>query len=107
MKPLDDMRNDGAMTHQQAERERLLCRIEDLEDLARNVGGFDDSLLKSADLNVIRATMREWRDEARRLLGADRKAALLEAARAVCWYDCSDSDPDFQEAVETLRKLVQ
>lgn len=37
-------------------------------DLARNVGGCDDALLASADLNAIRATIREWRDQARALL---------------------------------------
>ncbi len=65
----NEERHDGAMTAHQAERERLACRIEDLEDFARNVGGFDDSLLRSANLTLIRATLTEWRTEARKLLG--------------------------------------
>ena len=44
---------------------RLIVAAPDLLDIARNVAGFDDGLLKSADLNLIRATLREWRDEAR------------------------------------------
>lgn len=37
----------------------------DLLDLARNVAGFDDGLLTTPDLNLLRATLREWRDAAR------------------------------------------
>lgn len=39
-------------------------------DLVRNVGGFDDSLLVTSDLNLLRATLREWRDQARAILDA-------------------------------------
>lgn len=42
--------------------------VEGAMDLARNVGGFDDSLLTTSDLNVLRATLREWRDQARAIL---------------------------------------
>jgi hypothetical protein len=42
-------------------------RVADLEDFIRSVAGFDDSLLKSADLNAIRATLMEWRTDARKL----------------------------------------
>lgn len=44
---------------------RLIAAAPDILDLARNVGGFDDALLKSTDINVIRAAMIEWRDQAR------------------------------------------
>ena len=36
-----------------------------LEDLARNIAGFDDRLLVSADLNVLRSTLNEFRTQAR------------------------------------------
>jgi hypothetical protein len=59
---------DAAAADDAKEFARLEARIADLEDLARNVGGFDDGLLHSADLNLLRATLREFRDEARKLL---------------------------------------
>jgi hypothetical protein len=43
-------------------------RIKKLEDLARNIAGIDDFSLNSADLNVVRFTMKEWRDQARDLM---------------------------------------
>jgi hypothetical protein len=39
-----------------------------LVDLARNIAGLDDGFLTSADLNYIRETVREWRDDAREAL---------------------------------------
>jgi hypothetical protein len=39
-----------------------------LTDLAKNVAGFDDSLLLSADVNLLRATLREFREHARSVL---------------------------------------
>lgn len=47
---------------------RLIAAAPDFLDLARNVGGFDDGLLKSADLNVLRAALTEYRDQARAAL---------------------------------------
>ena len=44
---------------------RLIAAAPELEDFARNVAGFDDRLLVSADLNILRATLREFRDQAR------------------------------------------
>lgn len=44
---------------------RLIAAAPDLADLARNVAAFDDALLKSADLNVIRAALHEFREQAR------------------------------------------
>lgn len=46
----------------------LIAATPELLDLAHNVGGFDDGLLLSADLNLIRSTLREWRDQARAAL---------------------------------------
>lgn len=40
----------------------------DMVDLARNVAAFDDSLLRNADLNVLRATLREFREQARAII---------------------------------------
>jgi hypothetical protein len=37
-------------------------------DFVRNVAGFDDGLLTTPDLNLLRATLREWRSEARAIL---------------------------------------
>jgi hypothetical protein len=44
----------------------LKARCAALDDLARNVAAFDDGLLVSADLNLLRATLREFRDQARK-----------------------------------------
>lgn len=43
---------------------------DDLMDFVRNVAGFDDGLLTTPDLNVLRTTLREWRAEARAILDA-------------------------------------
>ena len=40
----------------------------DLVDLARNVAGMDDRVLLSADVHMLRATLREFRDQARAAL---------------------------------------
>lgn len=53
---------------------------EALVDLALNVGGFDDGLLKSADLNMIRFVLREYRDQARAALdlaGRGRQSPMM------------------------------
>lgn len=53
----------------------LFAAVPGLLDLAKNVGGFDDSLLLSADLNVLRGALREYRDQARASLPpADRRS---------------------------------
>lgn len=39
--------------------------FEEMVDLARNVGGFDDGLLRSADLGRLRAALSEYREQAR------------------------------------------
>lgn len=44
---------------------RLIAAAPELLDLARNIGGFDDGLLLSADLNMYRAVLREFREQAR------------------------------------------
>jgi hypothetical protein len=54
---------------------RLIAAAPDMLDLARNVGGFDDSLLASADLNVIRAALCEWRDQARAVIAKATEGA--------------------------------
>lgn len=59
---------DAASAIDAAEFKRLDERIASLEDFARNVGGLDEALLTSADLNFYRETMREWIFEARRLM---------------------------------------
>lgn len=48
---------------------RLIAAAPELYDLAENIAGFDESLLASADLSVIRAALREWRGQARAALG--------------------------------------
>jgi hypothetical protein len=40
-------------------------------------------------------------------LATDHAAAVIEAAREVCAYDCSDCDRDYQEAVQRLYNLVR
>lgn len=47
---------------------RLIAASPDLYDFATNVAACDDSLLLSANLNSLRATIREWRDDARAAL---------------------------------------
>lgn len=51
-----------------AEQDANADLIFSLIDLAKNVGGFDDGVLQSADLNVLRAALREYRDQARAAL---------------------------------------
>jgi hypothetical protein len=46
----------------------LKARIQELDDLASNVAGMDESLLKGANLSLLRATLREFRDQARAAL---------------------------------------
>lgn len=53
----------------------LITSAPDLYDVALNVGGFDDSLLQSADLNLLRATLLEFRDQARAALAKARGEA--------------------------------
>ena len=43
----------------------LKAQRDKLTDLARNIAGFDDGLLLSADLNLLRSTLSEFRDQAR------------------------------------------
>ena len=43
-------------------------RIAKLEDLARNVAALPDTALTIADLHFYRATIREWRAQARELM---------------------------------------
>lgn len=43
-------------------------RIARLEDLARNIAALPDTALSIADLNFYRATVREWRAQARELM---------------------------------------
>jgi hypothetical protein len=45
-----------------------VAEIKRLRDFARNVAGFDDGLLTTPDLNLLRATLKEWRSEARAIL---------------------------------------
>ena len=61
-----DLRSgDGFSLQFSTANAHLVAAAPDMLDFAQNVGGFDDRLLLSADLNMIRATLREWRDEAR------------------------------------------
>ena len=45
-------------------------------------------------------------DNEGRTLPADWQSNLLEAARRVVWFDWGDNDPDAQEAIEDLRKVL-
>lgn len=50
-----------------ADKGDLVERMRELEDLAINVAGMDDALLKSANIGLLRATLRDFRDQARAL----------------------------------------
>lgn len=54
---------------------RLIAAAPDFLDFARNVGGFGDSLLTTSNLNLLRATLREWRSEAQAVLAKATGAA--------------------------------
>lgn len=53
----------------------LIKAAPDLMDFALNISSFDDRLLLSADVNLLRATLREFREEARKLLAQAEAAS--------------------------------
>ena len=63
----EDIRNGTA---------KIRSYIDDLEDLARNCAAINDSLLKSADLNVIRQALREFQTDARNALASKPERLL-------------------------------
>lgn len=64
-----DIRESGENKRDEAlANARLIVAAPDMLDLARNIGALDDSLLVSADLNALRATLREFRQHARDVL---------------------------------------
>ncbi len=44
--------------------------VDPVEDLLRNIAGLDDSNLFVSSHEILVAAVREWRDEARKILGA-------------------------------------
>jgi hypothetical protein len=75
---------------------RVTPELKRLLDAAANASGRSQS--QEAEMRLEKSF---WLDQ------MNAAAMLKEAARNVCWYDCSDCDEDYREAVEHLRKLVK
>lgn len=64
---------DGSLdTKEQYANARLIAAAPDLADLAANVAGHDERALEMADARTLRATIREYREQARAALSKAR-----------------------------------